>query len=154
MCLSVMYFSLEHLFLHDTITPHATSILFILETVLFVREYILANPDIERNTSHVIEGWGWDHASWDVEKMPTWVSPQRPFARSSANLRFSNRLFILHEIGRSRSRPNRLCAPTYPPKSRRACNLGIATYVRGEWALSWYNWWWCYHERRARETYW
>ncbi|KAF8153667.1 hypothetical protein BJ912DRAFT_937591 [Pholiota molesta] len=28
-------------------------------------------PDLERNTTSVIEGWGWDHASWDVTKMPS-----------------------------------------------------------------------------------
>ncbi|KAJ3502166.1 hypothetical protein NLJ89_g9011 [Agrocybe chaxingu] len=42
------------------------------ETVSLVRAYILANPDLERNASSVIEGWGWDHASWDVEKLPSW----------------------------------------------------------------------------------
>ncbi|CAA7270285.1 unnamed protein product [Cyclocybe aegerita] len=42
------------------------------ETVSLVRAYVLANPDLEKNTSSVIEGWGWDHASWDVEKLPSW----------------------------------------------------------------------------------
>ncbi|KAF9474742.1 hypothetical protein BDN70DRAFT_884495 [Pholiota conissans] len=41
------------------------------ETVTFVREYIKANPDIEGDKSRFIEGWGWDHASWDVEEMPS-----------------------------------------------------------------------------------
>ncbi|KAF8965645.1 amidohydrolase family-domain-containing protein [Flammula alnicola] len=43
------------------------------ETVAFVREYIQGNSDLERNKSRVIEGWGWDHASWDIAKMPTWA---------------------------------------------------------------------------------
>lgn len=47
---------------------------FASETVSFVRDYIKANPDLERNTTSVIEGWGWDHASWDVAKMPSSVS--------------------------------------------------------------------------------
>jgi hypothetical protein len=39
-----------------------------------VGDYITALPDFQRNSSRVVEGWGWDHASWDVEKWPTWVS--------------------------------------------------------------------------------
>ncbi|KAF8883070.1 amidohydrolase family-domain-containing protein [Gymnopilus junonius] len=42
------------------------------ETILIIREYIQSNPDLEGNKSRIVEGWGWDHASWDVEKMPTW----------------------------------------------------------------------------------
>ncbi|KJA23395.1 hypothetical protein HYPSUDRAFT_39875 [Hypholoma sublateritium FD-334 SS-4] len=42
------------------------------KTVSFVRDYILGNADLEGNKSRVIEGWGWDHASWGVEKMPSW----------------------------------------------------------------------------------
>ncbi|KDR67040.1 hypothetical protein GALMADRAFT_258710 [Galerina marginata CBS 339.88] len=42
------------------------------ETVSLVQDYIQSTPDLERNKSRVVEGWGWDHASWDIEKMPTW----------------------------------------------------------------------------------
>lgn len=42
------------------------------ETASFVSDYIKAHPDLESDPTHIIEGWGWDHASWDVEKMPTW----------------------------------------------------------------------------------
>ena len=44
-----------------------------LETVSSVAEYITAHPDLQRNMSRVVQGWGWDHASWDVKKCPTWV---------------------------------------------------------------------------------
>ncbi|KAF9222618.1 hypothetical protein BS17DRAFT_783144 [Gyrodon lividus] len=43
----------------------------IKETVALVRDYITGNPDIYRNTSKLIEGWGWDHTSWPVEEWPT-----------------------------------------------------------------------------------
>ncbi|PPQ71871.1 hypothetical protein CVT24_006887 [Panaeolus cyanescens] len=42
------------------------------ETVHAIRDYILSNPDLANNKSKVVEGWGWDHASWDVEKWPTY----------------------------------------------------------------------------------
>ncbi|KAF8993843.1 amidohydrolase family-domain-containing protein [Cyathus striatus] len=42
------------------------------ETVNLVAEYILAHPELKHNTSRTIQGWGWDHASWDVAKFPTW----------------------------------------------------------------------------------
>ncbi|TFK44025.1 amidohydrolase family-domain-containing protein [Crucibulum laeve] len=42
------------------------------DTVSLVEEYIRAHPDLAENVPRVVEGWGWDHASWDVEKLPTW----------------------------------------------------------------------------------
>ncbi|KAG2016580.1 hypothetical protein CC2G_009734 [Coprinopsis cinerea AmutBmut pab1-1] len=36
-----------------------------------VAEYVLSNPDIANDPNHVIEGWGWDHESWDDPKFPT-----------------------------------------------------------------------------------
>ncbi|KAH9484702.1 Protein LONG AFTER FAR-RED 3 [Psilocybe cubensis] len=42
------------------------------ETVSLVRDYVVKNPDIEHDRSRVVEGWGWDHASWDVERWPSW----------------------------------------------------------------------------------
>ncbi|KIM45737.1 hypothetical protein M413DRAFT_442349 [Hebeloma cylindrosporum] len=42
------------------------------ETVVSVGEYIAALPDLQRDGSRIVQGWGWDHASWDVEKWPTW----------------------------------------------------------------------------------
>jgi hypothetical protein len=43
------------------------------DAVKVVRDYILANPDVYDNTSKFIEGWGWDHTSWPVERWPTAV---------------------------------------------------------------------------------
>lgn len=54
------------------LNKHSTFPLF-PETASFVSDYIKAHPDLESDPTHIIEGWGWDHASWDVEKMPTWV---------------------------------------------------------------------------------
>ncbi|KAK0233634.1 amidohydrolase family-domain-containing protein [Armillaria fumosa] len=43
----------------------------ISETVSFVEDYIVSNPDIYNNISKVIEGWGWDHTTWPESKFPT-----------------------------------------------------------------------------------
>ncbi|KAF9455444.1 amidohydrolase 3, partial [Collybia nuda] len=40
------------------------------ETVGYVAEYILANPDIRNNMSKVIEGWGFDHTAWASGVLP------------------------------------------------------------------------------------
>jgi len=36
-----------------------------------VREFIRIHPDVERDKTSVIEGWGWDHTSWPQEAFPT-----------------------------------------------------------------------------------
>ncbi|TDL24188.1 hypothetical protein BD410DRAFT_767359 [Rickenella mellea] len=36
-----------------------------------VRDYIKSNPDVLKNKTHFIEGWGWDHTSWPTEKWPS-----------------------------------------------------------------------------------
>ncbi|KAK0198853.1 amidohydrolase family-domain-containing protein [Armillaria mellea] len=43
----------------------------ISETVSFVENYIVSNPDIYNNLSRVIEGWGWDHTAWPESRFPT-----------------------------------------------------------------------------------
>ncbi|KAK0430387.1 amidohydrolase family-domain-containing protein [Desarmillaria tabescens] len=43
----------------------------ISETVSFVENYIVSNPDIYNNMSKVIEGWGWDHTAWPESRFPT-----------------------------------------------------------------------------------
>jgi hypothetical protein len=43
------------------------------DAVAIVKNFIVANPDIYRNTSQFIEGWGWDHTSWPSEQWPTAV---------------------------------------------------------------------------------
>ncbi|TFK70067.1 hypothetical protein BDN72DRAFT_767082 [Pluteus cervinus] len=42
-----------------------------LEGIALIRQYIESNPDIYDDKSKVIEGWGWDHASWPHETLPT-----------------------------------------------------------------------------------
>ncbi|KAH7915226.1 amidohydrolase family-domain-containing protein [Hygrophoropsis aurantiaca] len=39
-------------------------------TVALVKQHILENPDTYKDTSKIIEGWGWDHTSWPVEEWP------------------------------------------------------------------------------------
>jgi hypothetical protein len=41
------------------------------DAVAAVREYILANPDVQNNMSRYVEGWGWDHTAW--KQWPTAV---------------------------------------------------------------------------------
>ncbi|KAJ7209555.1 amidohydrolase family-domain-containing protein [Mycena pura] len=41
------------------------------ETVLRVRNYVLANPDIHKNTSAYVSGGGWDHTVWPTTRWPT-----------------------------------------------------------------------------------
>ncbi|PBK76801.1 hypothetical protein ARMSODRAFT_948639 [Armillaria solidipes] len=43
----------------------------ISETVSFVENYIVSNPDIYNNMSKVIDGWGWDHTAWPESRFPT-----------------------------------------------------------------------------------
>ncbi|KAG7090870.1 hypothetical protein E1B28_009951 [Marasmius oreades] len=43
----------------------------IQETVERVRNYILSNPDVERNTSKFILGGGWDHTVWPASAWPS-----------------------------------------------------------------------------------
>ncbi|KIL68929.1 hypothetical protein M378DRAFT_158071 [Amanita muscaria Koide BX008] len=41
------------------------------ETVARVREFVLANPDIQNDTSRYIVGGGWDHTIWSTSRWPT-----------------------------------------------------------------------------------
>ncbi|KAJ7350257.1 amidohydrolase family-domain-containing protein [Mycena albidolilacea] len=43
----------------------------IQETVARVKKYILANPEIQRNTSTYVLGGGWDHTVWPTTRWPT-----------------------------------------------------------------------------------
>ncbi|KAJ7497125.1 amidohydrolase family-domain-containing protein [Mycena latifolia] len=43
----------------------------IQETVARVRNYVLANPDINSNTSTYVLGGGWDHTVWPTTRWPT-----------------------------------------------------------------------------------
>ena len=49
----------------------------VTETVGLVRNYILRNPDIRDNKSFFVEGWGWNHMQWYLEKWPTYVRHYR-----------------------------------------------------------------------------
>jgi len=61
---------------------------FFPETVSFIRGYILADPDLHKNKSRVVEGWGWDHASWDEVKWPNWVCTYLFLLKFGLNARF------------------------------------------------------------------
>ena len=39
-----------------------------------VRDYILSHPAVLNDRSSLIEGWGWDHTAWPVEKFPSYVN--------------------------------------------------------------------------------
>ncbi|PPQ95932.1 hypothetical protein CVT26_016153 [Gymnopilus dilepis] len=41
------------------------------ETVSFIADYIKSIPELEMDKSRIVGGWGWDHAAWDIEQMPT-----------------------------------------------------------------------------------
>ncbi|KAJ7251771.1 amidohydrolase family-domain-containing protein [Mycena haematopus] len=43
----------------------------IQETVARVKKYILAHPEIQRNTSTYVLGGGWDHTVWPTTRWPT-----------------------------------------------------------------------------------
>ncbi|PFH52001.1 hypothetical protein AMATHDRAFT_74508 [Amanita thiersii Skay4041] len=43
----------------------------IAETVARVKEFILANPDVQNDTSKYITGGGWDHTIWNTTRWPT-----------------------------------------------------------------------------------
>ncbi|KLO18383.1 hypothetical protein SCHPADRAFT_899781 [Schizopora paradoxa] len=36
-----------------------------------VRDFIRQNPEVERDKTAAIEGWGWDHTAWPGEELPT-----------------------------------------------------------------------------------
>ena len=38
-----------------------------------VAEFIKSNPSINYNRSQFVEGWGWDHTQWPLERWPTSV---------------------------------------------------------------------------------
>ncbi|EJD03014.1 uncharacterized protein FOMMEDRAFT_146742 [Fomitiporia mediterranea MF3/22] len=42
------------------------------EVVGRVRNYILSHTDILNDSSRFIEGWGWDHTAWPIEKFPSY----------------------------------------------------------------------------------
>jgi hypothetical protein len=44
------------------------------DTVAIVAKYILANPEVQNNPTKMIEGWGFDQASWPSGTMPVAVS--------------------------------------------------------------------------------
>lgn len=43
------------------------------EVIERVSNHIKADPEIYHNISYLIEGWGWDHTRWRVERWPTTV---------------------------------------------------------------------------------
>jgi hypothetical protein len=52
-----------------------TDVLFFLciEAVKFVKEFVQETPEFRNHPEKIIEGWGWDHMSWDEKVWPTAV---------------------------------------------------------------------------------
>ncbi|KAF5312069.1 hypothetical protein D9619_002308 [Psilocybe cf. subviscida] len=42
------------------------------ETIQILRAYIQSDNELLTNKDKIIEGWGWDHASWGIPEMPSW----------------------------------------------------------------------------------
>jgi hypothetical protein len=41
------------------------------DCVAVVRKFVVSSPDIKNDMTKFVEGWGWDHTSWPIEKWPT-----------------------------------------------------------------------------------
>lgn len=108
------------------------------ETLVILKGYILDNPDIYHNRSTVIEGWGWDHASWSTAQLPVAVSTQPqvppPAERNLFLVSFARGTFIAPPIsqlntitlGRPRLRSDHQRPPTNLTKSGWTRYLGFA----------------------------
>ena len=44
-----------------------------LEVVERVKAYIVSHPDLQKDTTRLIEGWGWDQTKWPIAQFPTAV---------------------------------------------------------------------------------
>ncbi|KAG5636156.1 hypothetical protein H0H81_008987 [Sphagnurus paluster] len=50
------------------------------ETVQILADYINADPILSKDLTKVVEGWGYDHASWDIPVLPTAVGVSHELA--------------------------------------------------------------------------
>jgi len=54
----------------------------VLEVIERIKDYLIAHPDLQRNKTLWIEGFGWDQTKWPVAEYPKAVCfPRCPFAR-------------------------------------------------------------------------